>query len=125
WLGRFRIVFCETVEERHDDATFGLARWYLRVQRLRFVAGDIAKNVSGRRSSAAEVSFVLCRRAATRKYYRNRYQRDDELNSAGDGRNGFHTFKLEIGRASCRERGEIWGGGGVVTRKAREASGCQ
>src|SRR5207237_10719179 len=85
-LRRFAIVFCETVEERHYDATFGLARGNLRVQRLRFVASDIAKNVSGRRSSAAEVDLVLCRRAATRNYYRNRHQRDDELNSAGDSR---------------------------------------
>src|SRR5437667_8039422 len=86
-LRGFPIVFCETVEERHDNATFGLARGYLRVQRLRFVAGDIAKNVSGRGSSTAEVDFVLCRRAATRNDYRNRHQRDDQLNSAGDSRN--------------------------------------
>src|SRR5207247_798651 len=93
-LRRFRIVFCETVEERHDDATFGLARWYLRVQRLRFIAGDIAKNVSGRRSSTAEVAVVLCRGAATRNCYRNRYQRDDELKAAGDGRKGFHRLQI-------------------------------
>src|SRR2546427_9910510 len=85
-LRGFGIVFCEAVEERHDNAAFGLARGYLRIQRLRLVAGDIAKNISGRRSCTAEVDFVLCRRAATRNCYRNRYQRDDETNSAGDSR---------------------------------------
>src|SRR2546425_3627670 len=93
-LGRFGIVFCKTVKESHQNAPFGLSCGNLRIERLRFIAGDVAKNVSGRRSSAAEVSFVLCRRAATRKYYRNRCQRDEELKAAGNGWNGFHRLQI-------------------------------
>src|SRR5438270_13888030 len=30
----------------------------------------------------------------------------------------------EIGRASCRERGEVWGGGVAVKKKRGDGSGC-
>src|SRR5690625_7808666 len=43
---------------------------------------------------------------------------DDRV--APTGRAGHHgelVVEMEIGRASCRERGWIWGGGGLIVKK--------
>src|SRR5437773_12042367 len=81
------------------------ARWVLRLVGLEAQADSLAANLSVQARKRLELARIIATGA--------RILLLDEVFA------GLSPDELrdEIGRASCRERGEVWGGGGAVKRR--------